>query len=797
MYKQACINTYRAFEFLLYSAGLIVGNRFSMKRDWVEFFAGRRRGINLAILDEVSGSILATKSFDTHVSQVHSNQLAAAIEQIRPGRIVAAAVSNEGTSNLNARAKRALMSLGSDKINQLTFRESWALIGIKGTPRGHAFEQKLSSASVHLSPQVHLEPFHKHGNEVSVESAGHNFGNYAIVKINGVLVSIPYSAYNRGLNVVILDQASGAVLDREIFDTSVESTINSPSDRFVSLVRSQQDGAIIVIAIKDEGVDHLSESAKQACESIGSALIRQVGNGGSWAIVGRKGAPRGSVPEAASNSGPSKATFFLAPTGEGATPCPVALQSSGHSGTGTNIVVNSTRRISPLPHGITIAVLGDNECAVETSQTFTSSQSRQLADFIKEIPPGRVVLASISDDGVQHMTDGGKAALEAIGSAIIRNVGYQQAWAIIGKKGGPRGSVLEEQHSYSMAIGTTITLASADAPYTSLIVKSAGYVVGNYATFVVNGKALQITSEYGRGLNVAIIDETSNNILHKQVFDTYHDPSSTISSNFVNLIDSLPNGRVVAIAIKDEGLHHLSEAAKQAIEGLGSKYIRQVQHRGSWAIIGRKGAQQGTVLEAGSNVGPTEIFTHILPTTQHNPSICKIFVESAGIGSLGGLRLTIDGVTSSLPSARGIRVAAFEEERCAVETITSYDTHYSVATSVQLANFLAALPTGRIVVASIWDEGTAQLAEDAKVALESIGSALIRNVGFRDGWAIIGRKGAAPGSVPESFVPSVSHDGSSSIAVGGLMELRPLSCDINVLYPLDCLISGEWCITDT
>ena len=780
----------------IYSAGYHVGNRFSMKKDWVEFFAGRRSGINIAILDEVSGSILATESFDTHVSQAHSNQLAAAIEQTRPGRIVAAAVSDEGTSNLTARAKRALVSLGSDKINQLAFQESWALIGIKGTPRGHALERVLSSAPVHLSPQVRLEPFHKHGTEVSVESAGHNFGNYATVKINRVLVSIPYSGYNHGLNVVILDKVSGAILRREIFDTSVEGAINPPSDRFVSLVRSQQDGTIIVIAIKGEGVDHLSEAAKLACESIGSALIRQVGHGGSWAIVGRKGAPRGSVPEAASNSGPSKATFFLAPTGEGATLCPVVLQSSGHFGIGASIMINKTSRISPLSQGITVAALGDNECAVERSRTLTSSQSRQLADFIKEIPPGRVVLASISDDGVQHITDAGRAALEAIGSAIIRNVGYRQAWAIIGKKGAPRGSVLEEPHLYSTAIGTTITLSSADAAYTSLIVKSAGFSVGNFAKFVVNGKILRITTHYGRGLQVAIINETSNNILHKQYFDTYG--SSTAAPSFVNLINSLPNGRVVAIAIRDEGIARLSEAAKRAIEGLGSKYIRQVRFRGSWAIIGRKGAPQGTVLEVGSNVGSTEIITQILPTTQHSTSVCKIFVESAGAGSLGGLQLIINGVTSSLPSARGIRVAVFEEERCAVETITSYNTNSVLAASAQLATFLAALPTERIVVASIWDEGTARLTEDAKVALESIGSAFIRKVGYRDGWAIVGRKGAAPGSVPESYALSASHWGSSSVAVGGLMELiRPLSCDSNVLYPLDCLMSGESCITDT
>ena len=217
--------------------------------------------------------------------------------------------------------------------------------------------------------------------------------------------------------------------------------------------------------------------------------------------------------------------------------------------------------------------------------------------------------------------------------------------------------------------------------------------------------------------------------------------------------------------------------------------------RGSWAIIGRKGAQRGTVLEAGSNVGPTEIVSHTLPTSQYLNNVCKVFVESSGFNSLGGLQLIINGVTSIIPSDRGIRVAVFEEERCAVKTITTYDTAGNLGASAQLTTFLAALPAGRIVVASIWNEGTNEITEDAKAALESIGSALIRNVGFRDGWAIVGRKGAAPGSVPESSVPSVSRERSSSVAVGGLMELRPLSC--NVLYPLDCFMSGNSCIKNT
>ena len=64
------------------------------------------------------------------------------------------------------------MSLGSDKINQLAHQGSWALIGIKGTPRGHGYEQLMNSAPVNISIQVMLEPYHRFGTEISVESCG-------------------------------------------------------------------------------------------------------------------------------------------------------------------------------------------------------------------------------------------------------------------------------------------------------------------------------------------------------------------------------------------------------------------------------------------------------------------------------------------------------------------------------------------------------------------------------------------------------------------------------------------------
>ena len=770
------------------SEGYNAGNRFSMKKDWIEFFAGRKRGINIAILDEVNGSVLHTETFDTHVNQSYSNKLAEKIEEVRPGRIVIAAVSNDGSIHLNARAKRSLMSLGSDKINQLTHRGSWALIGIKGTPRGHGYEQLMNSAPVNISIQVMLEPYHRFGTEISVESCGQHDDKCATVKINGISVNILTNRHSSGLHVVVLNQTSGAVTHREVHDTS--AVVNQLSDHFANFIASQHSGTIVAIAIKDRAIDNLSERAKKACESIGSALIRQVRHGGSWAIIGKKGAPIGSVPEAASNNGPSKASLFFGSqiTAANGNVCLVAIKSSGRSGIRAQISVNGITTHSSLSEGVTVAVLGNGECAIQRIKTFTSSQSKDLVDFIKLIPPGRLVLASIYSDGVQHMTDGGRAALEAIGSAIIRNVGQGEAWAIIGRKGAARGSVLEQRHQYSTAIAADVSFRSVRTPFVT--VQSAGYVVGNYAHITLNGIKIVTTNSYGRGLNVAVIDGGNGTVTSAHSFDTYGD--SNASPNFVNLINSLSTGSVVAIAGRDEITIKLSEQAIQGIEGLGSKYIRQIQSRGSWAILGRKGAEQGTVLEAASNVGPTEIVSETLPTTQNYENKCRIFVESVGSQSLGEYRLIINNVKTSMQRSRGITLVVFEESRCVAESIVTYDTYASQLSSSQLVHFLASVPIGRIVVASVWDEAQLSLTEAAKVALESIGSALIRSITHRDAWAIVGRKGAPPGSVSESWAKSVSFLGSTSVAVGGVMELKAYSCD--VLYPLKCLTSGQQCI---
>ena len=130
-------------------------------------------------------------------------------------------------------------------------------------------------------------------------------------------------------------------------------------------------------------------------------------------------------------------------------------------------------------------------------------------------------------------------------------------------------------------------------------------------------------------------------------------------------------------------------------------------------------------------------------------------------------------------------MAIIQEEVCAISRVHTFDTHYSTSASQDLVTFLSALPEGQVVIATVFDEANYQLSENAKISLEGIGSAMIRNVGFRDAWAIIGRKGAAKGSVPEIYDANTASIGYSS-PKGMLFPTVHISSCSHMPYPLNC-----------
>lgn len=104
-----------------------------------------------------------------------------------------------------------------------------------------------------------------------------------------------------------------------------------------------------------------------------------------------------------------------------------------------------------------------------------------------------------------------------------------------------------------------------------------------------------LAMQTGRGYNIVVLNEYTGEIIETGHFDTYGDPQA--APGMAAFIESIPTGRIVLVAVSDEGRVNMNEAAWQALESIGSSRIRDLQFRDMWAIIGLKGAPIGSVLE--------------------------------------------------------------------------------------------------------------------------------------------------------------------------------------------------------
>ncbi|MBN1155338.1 T9SS type A sorting domain-containing protein [candidate division KSB1 bacterium] len=125
-------------------------------------------------------------------------------------------------------------------------------------------------------------------------------------------------------------------------------------------------------------------------------------------------------------------------------------------------------------------------------------------------------------------------------------------------------------------------------------------------------------------------------------------------------------------------------------------------------------------------------------------------VESSGLNDLNMAVLFVDNMAVS-EIKRGFNMAVCDRFGNFIEA-NHFDTYGNQEHVDAMINFINDVPFGYYVLAGIKDTGARFLNEESYQVLESIGSQYCRDVGFRDAWAIIGRKGASVGSVPEKHV---------------------------------------------
>jgi hypothetical protein len=150
--------------------------------------------------------------------------------------------------------------------------------------------------------------------------------------------------------------------------------------------------------------------------------------------------------------------------------------------------------------------------------------------------------------------------------------------------------------------------------------------------------------------------------------------------------------------------------------------------------------------------------------TQNDAPRAPVGLKAVSGGADDGwfVDLFVDGVDYAL-NQRGYNLVVVDESSGTVVDQARFDTYGSTAEAEAMATYINALPPGRIVLVGIRDEASRNMTENAYLALESLGSLEARNVGYRDSHALIGRKGAIPGTVQEMHTARYSGPATAEV----------------------------------
>jgi hypothetical protein len=136
----------------------------------------------------------------------------------------------------------------------------------------------------------------------------------------------------------------------------------------------------------------------------------------------------------------------------------------------------------------------------------------------------------------------------------------------------------------------------------NIVARSAGSEVGDFAHIYVNGVDV---APNARGYNLVVINGHSGAIEARAAFDTF--ASADASAQLAQFIAQIPQGRIVAVAVRDEASRHLTQEAVDALQSIGAREDLRGKWRWSHALIGVKGATPGSVWEAAFETMPAQL----------------------------------------------------------------------------------------------------------------------------------------------------------------------------------------------
>uniref|UniRef100_A0A8C4RBI1 ILEI/PANDER domain-containing protein n=1 Tax=Eptatretus burgeri TaxID=7764 RepID=A0A8C4RBI1_EPTBU len=122
-------------------------------------------------------------------------------------------------------------------------------------------------------------------------------------------------------------------------------------------------------------------------------------------------------------------------------------------------------------------------------------------------------------------------------------------------------------------------------PFT--VVSGAANVLGPTLCFNNHVIMSQALNNVENGLNIALIDGSTGNLLSTKSFnvvlgDVYE---------LIRFIHATPDGTIVLIATFDDAATRLNKKARSMLKELGSAHVTSLAEKDSWAFVGAKGIE--------------------------------------------------------------------------------------------------------------------------------------------------------------------------------------------------------------
>ncbi len=643
---------------------------------------------------------------------------------------------------LNEKAKTAIMTLGSCQIHTLLPGHGLALVGVKGSAPGKAYEKMfIDRHKIDFTCKI---PINIQRYATTVHAVSYTV---AAIFVDGVLYKTDKEK-NECIIAIEIDQNSLEISETKYYK-------ENEVQEFVSFINDLKCGRIVAVSLVG---NQNTAQAIRAGEYIGSNKYDGNIENKSWTIIGHKGAGKGSVVETLSEINEEAQSLALLPID------PLYCD-------GVNIVCSSDKMPnstfvsidgivvskSALSKGIALVVIEPSTGSYEQSEVFNVHDdkgiSTALVGFIQEIPVGKIVAGFLLGNGdFKYFDNNAKKALKQIGSIEISNFEKKKEfdeeisnfskdsrWAIVGRKGCPPGSLPEIHHKkcvVAVQLTCQFTTSLFSRPFYRLYAKSKVTESCCHASIYMENMPILNTSDTC-GLHVAVLDGQSYNLEKKCDFDV--NAGEIQSKELVTLINEQPKGSIIVIVANTAASLNLTDSAKDAIESLGSTEVKKLGMGDSYCFMSVKGNK--TILAEARSSSSTAQCHMCLPIWGINIDKEYTVLKALSLKDSGKIFVNEKMIRVSENSMKIIVIDPFSWE--IDDTLT------------ELESKLYGIPTGKVVIvflnAKFKKNLIEHLSEQLMCAVESFGSGLVRSIDENSSLLLFGIKGAAPGSVCESI----------------------------------------------